>query len=280
MVILLGFISLCANDFNDMDYAMHLMRQRDYERSISELKRISFFSTDLEVKQLCFEEIARCYYYNGQHREALSHLMSAPSDSLTYSQALFNKLWMGLNYYKLSSFSDAYTQFVFAAHTEPYGIADLYIVLLQAETGNFQEAISIASRLQKYSEHPLIIETISEVLPSLKSAQNVRPLNPYLATTFSSILPGSGQLYAGHFYDGIMAFLYVGSFTYAGWMTYNYEKDRGKGYYNTAALLSVDALFYLGNLVGAYRTTQYRNMMMRQQVIDPVKRRVLSHPLP
>lgn len=71
-----------------------------------------------------------------------------------------------------------------------------------------------------------------------------------LASGLSAILPGTGRIYAGRSWDGVFGFLTV---TALANLTYRYHKDN----YDTGRLFfgSLTAIFYLGELIGAYQAS-------------------------
>jgi putative membrane protein insertion efficiency factor len=87
--------------------------------------------------------------------------------------------------------------------------------------------------------------------------------SPAVASVSSALLPGSGQLYTGHTYDGIRHFLFNGLLGYA---VYHLADDEN---YAGAYLLGALALpFYTGNIIGARRSAERFNRSRRSEYLS------------
>jgi len=76
--------------------------------------------------------------------------------------------------------------------------------------------------------------------------------SPLLAASFSALIPGSGRIYAGRWFDGLMG---VSQFLlYSAITNYAYQKN-----WKPLAILagSVSFVIYGGEIYGAYRTAKY-----------------------
>ena len=105
---------------------------------------------------------------------------------------------------------------------------------------------------------------------------NIYRKNQYFATILSSILPGSGQFYCHHYYDGIQAFIYVGAFAFGTYTSYRYDKNFNTNYFSTIATASITGLFHIGNIIGAQRTAGYYNLKQKQKFLDSIRIKVFS----
>ncbi|MFQ6608665.1 MAG: membrane protein insertion efficiency factor YidD [Fidelibacterota bacterium] len=137
-----------------------------------------------------------------------------------------------------------------------------------AEKGIFKGTIMAADRIVRcnpaaYQYHlrdRLVILTSEEtfykdgrlidpVLKSLPDQHNGK--SPFLAAAFSSLIPGSGRIYAGRIWDGIFGFL---TFSISTKLAYSHLK---KGHQIRGGLFSFAALaFYGGEILGAYRAAK------------------------
>lgn len=80
--------------------------------------------------------------------------------------------------------------------------------------------------------------------------------SPFLAASLSTILPGSGKIYAGKTGEGISSFLIVGSL--AAVTAENYFKN---GITNPKTILfgGIFSVFYIGNILGSYHSISIAN---------------------
>jgi len=76
--------------------------------------------------------------------------------------------------------------------------------------------------------------------------------SPVVAGLLSAILPGSGRMYAGRWFDGFMGFLMF-------YITASSAMDASKSdhSYQKSFYYSMAGIFYLGEVYGAYRTAKY-----------------------
>lgn len=76
--------------------------------------------------------------------------------------------------------------------------------------------------------------------------------SPLLAAALSAIIPGSGRIYAGRFWDGIFGFIMV---SIPAASAYRMRDDSGS--FGFMMYASAAAVFYGGEIYGALRTAKY-----------------------
>jgi putative membrane protein insertion efficiency factor len=108
---------------------------------------------------------------------------------------------------------------------------------------------------------------LSEMVSRMKSRALKGPLLPYrrpwLAALFSSLLPGTGKMYAGRPADGIYSLLLTGS---SALVTISYgrnEKWTRAGLFGTMGLF-----FYLGNIYGSAVEARRYNQAQRERLLE------------
>ncbi|MEI1278355.1 hypothetical protein V6Z05_08530 [Leptospira venezuelensis] len=105
----------------------------------------------------------------------------------------------------------------------------------------------------------------------LKKIQE-RSKNPYLAGGFSAIIPGTGQVYADQFAEGVTAFfvnLVVLSATYA---LYVAEPTNVLFY----LVSGVSLITYTTNIVGAYSAANRNNNYWKYETLEGLKKKFVS----
>lgn len=84
--------------------------------------------------------------------------------------------------------------------------------------------------------------------------------SPVLALGMSAVLPGAGQLYTGHTYDALQAFVFTGALSYGAFASWRYELDRESPNLVLPVLSSaIAAVFYLSNVRGAHASAARAN---------------------
>ncbi len=76
--------------------------------------------------------------------------------------------------------------------------------------------------------------------------------SPILAGGLSAVIPGTGRVYAGRWFDGLMGFfmVYITATT-------AYETSKLKNQYLQGVRYTMFGIFYFGEIYGAYRTAKY-----------------------
>jgi tetratricopeptide (TPR) repeat protein len=112
------------------------------------------------------------------------------------------------------------------------------------------------------------IEKGMELL-NLKSPPKLK--NPYLGVTLSSILPGSGRIYAGRVGDGIFSMI---TFFTSAYLTYKYYKE--DNYPLTVLFGGVSGIFYGGNIFGTYISIKIYNSNKMDEYMGRVEECILE----
>ncbi|MGH7451093.1 MAG: DUF5683 domain-containing protein, partial [bacterium] len=94
--------------------------------------------------------------------------------------------------------------------------------------------------------------------------------SPFIASSLSFVLPGSGQLYSGHTYDAVQAFLFTASFGFAAYAIYKYEHSFKEHLELTYIGISITAIFHAAKVIGANRTAHYRNWKKNRDFIKSI----------
>ncbi len=104
------------------------------------------------------------------------------------------------------------------------------------------------------------------------SGETIRYKNPYLAATFSALIPGSGKIYSGQWQDGIYSFLVVSALSYLTYSTV--QKNRVNPYtyiFGTAAFS-----FYSANIYGSFKSAIRRNKELNRNNIKDVEKLIFD----
>ncbi len=106
-------------------------------------------------------------------------------------------------------------------------------------------------------------EQLSEIKTALQSKPAGTKKSNFVAVPLSMIIPGSGQMYAGFFFDGMQSFgfnLVLGYATYASWR-HELDLKRGDRNYVMPILSSFfSGLFYLSNIFNTVNSVNKANL--------------------
>jgi hypothetical protein len=245
------------------EFAMHLIRDADYFRAISELKEIRFFSKDLQTKNVCTYYIGYSYFRSAKYQLAIDELSNiVSSNDSNVSTEIKNKsvILNSLCYEGLKLLT--YSEYELNRIANPYDTLFSYKmtkVLLLAEQKKYAECRSLVNRFAEQDKDIRHTTMYDTVLHFINRAENMPYTSPLLAGCLSAIIPGSGQIYSKHYFDGLQAFAFVSAFAYSTYATYRYEQLSGSGHLGSSILLLLTTTFHLSNIIGAVNTAGYRN---------------------
>ncbi len=265
-----------ANAQTRLDYANDLMQDNDYFRAISVYKEILFFSEDAETRNHCLLQISKAYWKSNKFKASikfLTRLLNSTDDSQYYNSGM---IYLGLNYYGLKTYQMAADYFKRVSRSDSSGFADLYLALVETEKGAYQQASQLFKEIHDSSPNSEIGAISKELADISLKGKNLKRKSPLVAGLFSVILPGSGQFYCRHYYDGLQAMLYVGAFALTTYAAHRYDKKFNDHYTSTYLAASITGMFHVGNVIGAYRTAQYYNFKQHQHFLKEVRFKVFS----
>ncbi len=93
---------------------------------------------------------------------------------------------------------------------------------------------------------------VDPVIPAPPDSIAKTGKSPLLAAAMSAVIPGSGRVYAGRPWDGLMGFLTVALMANGAWLANENGSAIEKGIF-----IPIAAIFYSGEIYGAWRTAKY-----------------------
>jgi hypothetical protein len=102
----------------------------------------------------------------------------------------------------------------------------------------------------------------------IRQGEEYRAKSPLLAASLSVIVPGLGKGYARDWKDAVVSLIFVGSFSYQAYRSFNRQPNGAMGW----ALATVGAGFYLGNIYGAYKSARQYNQRRLTRLHNEAKR--------
>ncbi len=193
-----------------------------YDNAIVEYRRDVFYKSSDSVE--LFTKIGNLLYKEGKYSRAAQYYSKAYSisndDNTKYK--LYKTLYKNGQYDILRS------------------------VLSDANRKNDSLLLAFSfARLSEYGKSSCILKKIG---------YDVKFTNPYFNKYVSYVIPGSGQILAGHFKDGLVAMVINGAFAYYGYYLY-----KSKDYITVALTIPLFLRFYLGNATAAWDFTIEKN---------------------
>lgn len=280
MRLLLLLLLTCFAYSQESSFADKLMLEEDYFRAISEYKKLEFYSKNQLIRDYCNFNIGKAYYLSGKYKSSIQiFARMLNKDSLVYSNKSDLNIYLGLNYLGLKVYPLADNFLTQAVLNDSCSRALFFRAFLYTESGNYNLAILDYDKIKqtgsKSKYQPAAISFAQETSRIMSAPQK----SAVLAGLFSAIIPGSGQVYSKHYYDGIQAFLYVGAFSAATYLAYKYDSDKSNGYSNTIIGLSLTGFFHSANILGAAKTAEYFNFKQKEESVNQLRQKIYSDKL-
>jgi hypothetical protein len=242
------------------ELAKSLEGEKDWYRAIGEWKQVRFEAQSLSPAYWeASQAIVLDLWKAGQYEVGLDELqnLSTSGDRPSQVQAQNLWAWTGIFQYRLSRYPAA--EYSLTQAQNP-----LYLGLLQAATGRLEAA--------RISWQGLALPD-----PSTLSFDS---RDPVVAALLSTALPGSGQVYSKHYFDGAQAAAFVGAFGFAAYACYRYDSKFSDNYLLTGVAGLLAATFYASNIYGAFKTAEYFNQNQSNARTTQLEAAVFQQPLP
>ncbi len=230
----------------NLDFSNYLFQSEDYVRAISEYKRLLFSDADTQdcAKEYVQLMLGECYLRIKEYNQALTYFNTGKNFYFTYGRAR--------TYFENSNYVKARDELNTLVNSQ----FDKERIILTG-VSYFRERNFIAGTkfFRNYSTDSLLNRL------SKYDGKGIKKRNSVASSLFSSVIPGSGQVYSGRLGDGLYSFLtVVGSGLIA---DYYYYHDESKIKFSIFTFLT--AFFWAGNIYGAnIAAREYNEFQVRK----------------
>ncbi len=277
LIFLLLLIPAYLYPQTKVDFARSLMNERDYFRAISIYKELSFFSTNNDSTIFYLSQVGKAYRLSHKYDlsvETYTKILNTYRISQLVSNAIY--LNLGLNYLGMQVPAQALPYFHEARSADTSGLALFYIGLAQCEMGNWVDARANYDSLSSMHASSAVARLSTEFSSTLSRADDIPHRSPALSAVLSTVVPGLGQLYSGHYFDAAQAFGFVASFSFVSYVAYHNDKRNHSNYVLTGIAVSLTGLFHIANIIGAERTAAYYNQRQQDIFLQDIRQKSLS----
>lgn len=139
------------------------------------------------------------------------------------------------------------------------------------EKRKFEQAKEFYARLSKEAKDKEIKYLSNDIVNSIGAYKQVPQKSPILAGFFSAFLPGSGQVYARHDVDGILAFFFNTLFIGSSLHMYRLETKAKEGHTISGILGFFGLTFYATNIVGAVSSANRYNLYHERKFYQRIR---------
>jgi tetratricopeptide (TPR) repeat protein len=242
-------------------FAETLRAEGDYDRAITEYRRLLFYFPDSEFQNSAFKAIFYCYYESQNYLTAIhwgQDILARGMNSIEDNEL---RLFLGASYFKLGNFSLARNYFAEVISTDE-GVFREKSYLLQglafAKEAHWDYAQKCFAGVTSDSE---LYEAAQECAKLAQEGKKLTLKNP-TAAGILAIIPGLGYLYDGYEQTALAAFIVNGLFI---WATVEaFRKDNE----SLGTMLSVLSFgWYAGNVYGSVLSAHRRNIKLKNDLL-------------
>lgn len=252
-------------------YAEQLFESGDYQAARREYKRLLFYQPDTEFTDVADYRIAQSYYYQNEpdRAERLFHefLAAHPNSPFRFQ----SQLMLGQLHFDAGAYSLARTTLFELLHasedTEVAAAAHYLRGWCYVHTSEWNKAITELRRADTLQIDVSQRKKARRLADTLLAETPLPHKSPQMAEWLSTVVPGSGQLYAGSVKEGILAAALSGTFIYLA-----VDAIRERRYVDCTGIALVGWQFYWGNRVNARQLASEYNKNYEQELIQTLKR--------
>jgi len=281
-LLLISQLLLCRINQAQVDYfapssvyefAEYLYQEEDYLRAAGEFQRYLLLAGTSEGNDSTLFKIGMCYRLGKHPRKAINYfkrIVDKNPQSGFKDQASYQ---IAYSYFETGQYSQSthYIDEHYAQSSEYRGKLRNLLVVNHLYLKEWRKAYNISSSFlnSKYDFSDSLIIVLNRL--ALGGTQL-----PYKSTikagVMSSLVPGTGKMYAHRFNDGLYSLLTIGL---AGWQAYDgFSKDgtrSAKGWiYGT-----LGTVFYLGNIYGSVVAVRIHNQRIEDDFLNEINIKLL-----
>ena len=246
------------------------MEEGEYYRAVTEYKKFLILFPDSDRADYVLFRTGMAYYH-GEEYESSARTFAVIVEKYPESAlAARSQYFEGLSYWKGKKYKEAKrTLDTLASSRSDSEYAPLALVA-EAMLALDQEHIYVSRHnletlVRYYPDYPGSRKA-KEAIKLLDEYQDLPRKSEVLAGVMSAVVPGSGYFYAGHYGDGITAFL-INALAIAGTVTGIHQEN-----YALAGIVGGIGLpFYFGNIYGSANAAKKWNIAVRKELQNKIQ---------
>lgn len=272
MALLALCLAIFSATFTPLKLGDHLLSMGNPEEAITEYKRFIFFSDSPEEIKLGMMRISEAYRRMGRWDLAADALHDAIPFMRDRSEIAVARIRSALDMICAGGYSSAKFDLLEVLNSDADRSLKIRARFLLGVTGIYegkrsQSAGDLIPSLREMGVDEGDISKLNRLLLTPPAGRR----SPKTAAMLSTILPGAGQIYAGHLKDGINAFLLNGAILLWAWRELK-SKDLKDGLLILTLILP---RYYLGNIRKSRRLAESRNAQLElersRRILEEIK---------
>jgi tetratricopeptide (TPR) repeat protein len=284
LLLLLSISFQCSSESTDQvikadqqyKFASYLVAQRDYFRAITEIKRFKFlYPDDIRAKESDFL-IADCYYKAGKWENALAELSVIENSASGRKQNLckLKKAHCLIELKTPDKAIEVLSSLISPSITTGHDVnvyALMLCTLATARLKDMDKTVKYLNLMAEFKDDVTAVTFASSSLSNIAVYLSSPKKSPLLATALSTVIPGTGQIYAGRTSDGLVA---AGSIIVFAAMSINANTSNHHAERNF--LYFFNASQYISNIYGANRAARQYNSGKKNAVLNQINDNILG----
>lgn len=243
------------------------MEEGEYYRAITEYKKLLILFPDSERADYALFKIGMAYFKGEEYEPCIRSFSSLRAKYKESEHLAEARYFEGLGFWKLKELKPARKTFDDLANAYPHSpYAPLSLMAASLVSLDEENIPASRSRLEQLiSRYPddQAAGNAKQAIPLIGQYRNLPQKSEVLAAIFSAVVPGSGYIYAGHYGDGITAFLINGL-----WIAGAVTGIQAEYYAVAGVLAGVGLPFYLGNIYGSANAAKKWNLKVKRDLLD------------
>lgn len=254
---------------NIKNFADFLFRQGDYLRAANEYQRYLYYGYTDNLYHIHFQ-LGRCYFRIRSYDPATIHFQNAAATAPGTRQMDSVEVMLAATslFNKNDTDFEAYSSKLGRKNISPQLTRQLtslrvlsFIQKQQWETArNFLETTQAVGAPDD--------DTLSPLSTLVDRGANLELKSPWIAGLLSTLVPGSGKIYAARTFDGIYSLLLIGA-TSA--LAYEGFRDHGLSSGKGWIFGSIATFLYAGNIYGSTIAVHLRNNQLKKSIDDEIQ---------
>jgi outer membrane protein assembly factor BamD (BamD/ComL family)/TM2 domain-containing membrane protein YozV len=241
------------------------MSQGEYYRAVTEYKKFLILFPGSPNGDYALFNMGMAYFRGEEYKHAVDVFASVGQKYGKSNSAAGAGYYEGLSYVKLNTPNMAGKAFDRVVALYPSsGYAPTAIIgksLLLFDEQDITGSRNVLEQFLASYPNNTRVENVREAISLLDQMGELPRKSPFLAGAMSAVIPGSGQIYSGHYGDGITAFILNGLFI-AGTVVAIEQENCA-----VAGIVGVIGLpFYAGNIYGAANAATKWNLGVRRDL--------------
>lgn len=269
LIVLLMFCSVSAvpdpPDYYSPDsvllFADHLFRQQDYLRAASEYERYGFLQTENDpAARDVLLRAGKAFQCAGEYDRSLDlfdALLTIAENNRIRELAIYET---GLTYFRMARYEQS---LLFLQDQPAASLIPEYGMLIGADLmmlGQWRKAEEAFDTYEVPGTEPL--------RKVAREGSTMRRKSPLAAALLSSVVPGSGKVYAGEYGDGIHSLIFIGLIGTLSVLSFRADgMDSIRGW----IYASVGGVLHVGNIYGSVVSARRYNRLREEALFQEVK---------